>query len=369
MRNAVIVLPTYNEADNVANLIPRIFALQNLTEFCIKVLVVDDNSPDGTQAVVEKLKLEHEELHITTGPKRGLGEAYKRGFAYAFEYLDPELLFEMDADCQHDPSFIPLFIHLTEFGFSLIIGSRFAPGGDTPDFSAWRKFISISGNWMIRFFGGISRIQDCTSGYRCMKADIVRKCDLSGLSTRGYSFQSSLLFELLRNNARVIEVPIIFYDRKRGMSKLSFADQIEFLINIARIRFKQSKEFIKFAIVGLSGVIVNVGLYYALTRFARINEAYAQPVAVEASIITNFMFNQAWTFRRRNTANGTAGKFLQFHVIAGLAGVLNYGVFLFLLRYTGMFDLVANLCAIACGVIINYSLNSRWTWKTISQKI
>lgn len=235
---ACIILPSYNEADSIERVVTGIFSQSDkVPSHELHVLVVDDNSPDNTQGIVRKLMAHHPRLHLLTGAKKGLGEAYKRGMDYAVRHLSPDLIFEMDADGQHDPDLIPRFITLANKGFSLVIGSRFAAGGATPDFNLWRKAISKTGNWAIRFLGGIPAIRDCTSGYRCIKTEYLTRCNLSFLSSRGYSFQSSLLCELLRNGVRVIEVPIIFSDRTRGKSKLSLRDQIEFLWNIPKIRF------------------------------------------------------------------------------------------------------------------------------------
>lgn len=244
---ACIVLPTYNEADNIPVIIPKIFEQQKrVKSHELHVLVVDDNSPDGTRYVVEDLMLNYPNLHLITGPKQGLGEAYKRGITWTIDNIKPDLVFEMDADLQHDPDLIPLFITLTGYGFSLVIGSRFAPGGSTPDFSFRRRLISRVGNWMVRFFGGIPRITDCTSGYRCIKSELIRKCDFSYLGARGYSFQSSLLCELMLNGARVVEIPIIFPDRKIGKSKLSLRDKVEFLVIIPCLLFKKKRQSIKY---------------------------------------------------------------------------------------------------------------------------
>jgi dolichol-phosphate mannosyltransferase len=145
----------------------------------------------------------------------------------------------MDADLQHDPSLLPLFVMLANYGFSLVIGSRFLPSGATPDFPWYRKLISFAGTRLVRMFGGLPALSDCTSGFRCIKVDVLRKCDLGGLASRGYAFQSSLLCELLRNGARVIEVPIVFDKRRWGKSKLSIRDQMEFLSNLLKMRFRR----------------------------------------------------------------------------------------------------------------------------------
>jgi dolichol-phosphate mannosyltransferase len=236
---ACVILPTYNEVENVTQVIPAVFqqAAKISSSHELHVLVVDDDSPDGTHAAVKKLQRKYKNLHVIGGMKRGLGDAYKRGITYALKHLSPDVIIQMDADGQHDPEKLPQFIALSNSGISLVIGSRLAPGGETPDFSLWRKFLSHFGNWLIRSLGGVRKIHDCTSGFRCIKADVVKKCDLTRLSTRGYSFQSSLLSELLRNNATFIEIPILFKPRMHGISKLAFKDQLEFLLNIVKIRF------------------------------------------------------------------------------------------------------------------------------------
>jgi len=238
-RIGCIVLPTYNEAENVRELIPAIFEESGkISTHDLHVLIVDDSSPDGTAGVVRELMGVYPRLHLISGEKRGLGEAYKRGITHALKEFQPELIFEMDADLQHDPAMLPLFVTLANSGFSLVIGSRFISGGMTPNFGWYRKFISHIGTRLVRLFGGIDALTDCTSGYRCLKADVLAKCTLGGLATRGYSFQSALLCEMIRNGARVIEVPIVFQERKRGKSKLSLPDQIEFVINLLRLRMR-----------------------------------------------------------------------------------------------------------------------------------
>lgn len=235
-----VVLPTYNEAENVKVVIPCIFAqADRIPTHDLHVVVVDDNSPDGTAAVVRDFMGTFPKLHLLTGEKKGLGDAYQRGMAYAMKALQPDLIFEMDADLQHDPTLLPSFVVLANKGFGLVIGSRFISGGATPNFGWYRTLISLSGTWLVRLFGGLPALTDCTSGYRCIQSALLAKCDLRGLATRGYSFQSSLLCELIRNGARVIEVPIIFRERTTGKSKLSLRDQTEFLTNLFRMRFKR----------------------------------------------------------------------------------------------------------------------------------
>ena len=237
---ACVVLATFNEAENIRILVPKIFQeAGEIRTHALHIVVVDDNSPDGTAEAVRELTNAHRNLHLLVGEKKGLGEACKRGIAYAIQELRADLVIQMDADLQHDPSLLPLFVTLSNSGFSLVIGSRFADGGATTNFPWYRKLTSRMGTYLVRLFGRLPALSDCTSGYRCAKADLITKCNLGSLSSRGYSFYSSLLCELVRNGARIVEVPIVFGKRTYGKSKLSFRDQTEFLTNLLRLRFGQ----------------------------------------------------------------------------------------------------------------------------------
>jgi len=363
-KNACIVLPTYNEAENIPVIIPKIFEQQSrISSHHLHIIVVDDKSPDGTGQIVKNIQKDYPDLHILEDKDNGLGEAYIKGMTYAIDKFDADVIIQMDADLQHDPEMLPLFLTLYNFGFTLVVGSRFAPGGQTPEFSLYRKFLSSFGNFLVRLFSGIPRIHDCTSGFRCIKSELIEKCDFSDMSVRGYSFQSSLLYELLRNGAKILEIPIIFEARKYGTSKLAFRDQVEFLINLLRIRFHKSKEFFKFCVVGTSGVFVNMGLFIILTRWFGFVLEYASPIAIEISIISNFILNNIWTFRSRGVKSSLLKRFVRFHIVAFSAGVVNYITLLSFVYGLGLMDVIANLIGIAAATVVNYILNSRWTWK------
>jgi len=361
---ACIVLPTYNEQENIPILLPRIFTQAvAVTSHELHVLVVDDHSPDGTAEVVKEFMHSFPHLHLITGEKKGLGDAYKRGMVHAIQELHADVIFEMDADLQHDPEFIPLFITLYNQGFTLVIGSRFLPGSAMPKISAYRKFLSLSGNWLIRVFSGLPRLRDFTSGYRCIKASLIEKCDFRYLSTTGYSFQTSLVFELLRNGARVIEIPILFPDRKYGKSKLSFPDQVEFILNILKLRFRESYEFVRFLIIGISGLVVNLGIYLFLTRQIHLVYQIAAIFALEGSILSNFFMDNIWAFRGKQIYQNIFFKILKYHS-HNIAGVLvNYAFLLCLVDLFHIYDIYAYVLGIAIGVVINYSILALLAWK------
>jgi dolichol-phosphate mannosyltransferase len=368
-KNACIILPTYNEAKNVSVLIPQIFDQQSqIQSHHLIVIVVDGKSPDGTGKVVKSLQKRYLYLHLLEDRDNGLGEAYIKGMKYAIDNFDADVIIQMDADLQHDPKMLPIFLTLYQFGFTLVVGSRYVQGGQTPEFTFYRKFLSGLGNFLVRLFSGVPRIHDCTSGFRCIKSELIEKCDFSDMSVRGYSFQSSLLYELLRNGAKILEIPIIFGARIYGTSKLAFRDQIEFLANLFRIRFHKSREFLKFCIVGTSGVFVNMGLLILFTRMFGLLIEYASPIAIELSIISNFVLNNIWTFRTRLVKTSLLKRLLRFHIVAFSAGIVNYIILLSLHYGLGFMDIIANLIGIAAATIVNYVLNSRWTWKKYSER-
>ena len=231
---ACLVLPTYNEAENVRVVLPQIFAgAQRIPSHELHVLVVDDNSPDGTADVVREAMRANSHLHLITGEKRGLGDAYKRGMAHVVEHLGAAVVLEMDADGQHSPALLPDFIRSCAAGERrLVIGSRFIEGAAMPDFGLGRRILSHAGSALVRLCGGL-QVSDCTSGYRCFVAELLRRCDFRWLPTRGYSFQTAILFELVRNGAKVVELPLVFAPRLSGESKLKLRDCLEFLSTLA----------------------------------------------------------------------------------------------------------------------------------------
>jgi len=363
IKNVCVVLPTYNEAENIKTILDQTFSNQKrLDNYSLSVLVVDDNSPDNTKDIVQQLMATYPKLAQLNGDKKGLGDAYKRGINFALKTLDADLIVQMDADGQHDPDLIAGFVKMTE-RYDVIIGSRFIEGASTPHFSYRRKIMSKVGNFLIRYLGGAYVVKDCTSGYRVIKKEVLEKCQLSAFPTKGYSFQSWLICELLRKGAVIKEMPIIFKKRLTGDSKLTFRDQLEFLVNIVRIRFANSEEFVNYCLVGASGVVVNLSVYYSLTRFLDINVLLSSPIAIEASLLTNFLLHNYWTFRDRRTKKTLVSRLLSFHVVAGVAGLINYLMFVALISLLLINDILAVLFGIGAGIIFNYTGNSLWTFR------
>ena len=239
--NVTIVLPTYNEAENISDLLNEIFKVaQDLENFEINTLIVDDKSPDGTADVVKSLQANNSKIFLLENNTRGLGNAYRAGFKYAIENLNPEILVEMDSDFSHSPAKLKELLSPINEGYDFVIGSRYIKGGSIPEnWALIRKLNSKYGNVFARFIAGLRHVKDCTSGYRAIKTDIIKKIDLDNLNVNGYAFQMNILYECVNLGAKTHEIPINFIDRVKGKSKLSIKDVKEFMINSFILFFKR----------------------------------------------------------------------------------------------------------------------------------
>jgi dolichol-phosphate mannosyltransferase len=359
----VIVVPTYNERENIQALIPALEEQLSRLRHTGHILVVDDNSPDGTGDAVRALMQGRPNLHLLPGEKRGLGAAYIRGMRHALDVLAAELVIEMDADFSHDPADVPRLLEALQSPADFVIGSRYVPGGSIPSTWGWhRRLNSRGGNLVARYVAGLYHVRDCTAGFRVIRASVLRRIDFGALRVRGYAFQIALLHQAVRLGARVKEIPVHFADRKIGESKLGLRDILEFLVNAWWIRLWSARTFIKFGIVGASGVAVNLAAFSALIA-AGTNPLLASPLAVEVSILWNFMLNNAWTFRYRPKVEHVGIRGLKFNIISLLSLAVTFVTFLGLSRLFPAQSLALNqLLAIIPAAAVNYFLNSYWTF-------
>lgn len=224
----LVVIPTYNEAANIAEAIQRV---RDATD--ADVLVVDDNSPDGTADLVESLAQGLPAggggVHVLRRPgKAGLGSAYRAGFAWGKE-KGFEIMVEMDADLSHDPAALPSLLEQIDRGADLVIGSRYVPGGSIPDWAWHRKALSRWGNRYASAMLGLA-VADCTAGYRAYRSSLLDALDLESIRADGYGFQIEMTYRAVGAGARVVEVPIAFTDRTRGTSKMSSRIIVEALL-------------------------------------------------------------------------------------------------------------------------------------------
>jgi dolichol-phosphate mannosyltransferase len=364
----VIIVPTYNERKNIELLIPSLEREFSQIHHQMSILVVDDNSPDGTGDCVRALIATYPNLHLITGEKKGLGAAYIRGMRYALDRLGAQAVMEMDADFSHKPEDVPRLIAQLDEGADFVIGSRYVQGGKIPEnWGTLRKAISKWGNIFARYLAGLYRVRDCTAGFRAIRASLLRQIDFSVITVKGYAFQIALLHQAMIHNAVIRELPVEFVDRVRGDTKLSLSDIKEFLINVWWIRFQASKTFLKFAAVGLSGVAVNLSIFIFLTRMG-LSKYIASPLAIEVSIVNNFLLNNYWTFKHRNASGTILLKGLKFKSVSLLALIISYISFLlfnFIFPATPAY--VNQAMAIIPATVVNYFLNFYWTFKDKSR--
>jgi dolichol-phosphate mannosyltransferase len=227
----LIIIPTYNELENLRPLLETVFSNAPETD----ILIVDDNSPDGTGKLADQIHEEDPRVQVLhRAGKLGLGTAYIAGFKYAIEH-NYDAAFEMDADFSHNPRYLPDFLQAIERA-DLVIGSRYVAGGGTPNWSFMRRIISGGGNIFARFMLGIP-VHDCTAGYRCYRREVLESIGLDTVQSQGYAFQVEMAYRVMKQGFKIVEIPIIFMDRRVGKSKMSRKIFIEALLYVMRTRF------------------------------------------------------------------------------------------------------------------------------------
>jgi dolichol-phosphate mannosyltransferase len=227
----LICLPTYNEAENLE---PMVRALRALELEDLHVLVIDDNSPDGTGDIADRLAAADDHVHVLhRARKQGLGPAYLAGFRRALE-LGAERIFEMDCDFSHDPSDVPRLAAAAE-GADLVLGSRYVAGGGIRNWGLVRRFISRGGSLYAQILLQLG-IRDLTGGFKCYRRRVLEGIDLEAVRSRGYAFQIETTYRALRAGFRVVEVPITFVDREVGGSKMSRSIVVEAIWKVPLLR-------------------------------------------------------------------------------------------------------------------------------------
>lgn len=391
-KQAVIIIPTYNERANILKVVPKLQAtFKKIKDWQMSILVVDDTSPDKTYDAVKDMQKEYKNLHlIINKEKAGLGGAYLKGMDHAFNKLNAEVVFEFDADLSHDPAKIPEFLKAIEDGADLVLGSRYIPGGAIPEnWGLHRKFLSVVGNLTIASVLTNFSLRDWTTGFRALTKEVYDAVheELGAERFSGYTFQIGFLHKAVQKGFEIEEVPFVFVDRTIGESKLG----AEYIINTLKYIFKArimeifKHKVFKFMIVGGFGALVqlvSLQLFRAvlpdfqlafLTSFL-----LATLLSIETAIVSNFIFNNIWTFSDlRLSAAEIPAKFFQFNltslgslliqmVIAALGEFTIGLMFLFSLPIlnipidTGM---IFAMVGILVGMFWNFFAYTTFIWK------
>lgn len=235
MPQVQVIVPTYNEAENIGELVPMLLDLP----LDLGVIVVDDNSPDGTGTLADALAEENPGYVsvVHRAGKLGLGTAYLAGFVVALKE-GSQFVMTMDADFSHHPRYIPAMVAAGEAGADLVIGSRYAPGGSNPDFPLYRRVLSQSANLIARTLLGL-HARDATAGFRCYRREVLETLPLETIFSSGYSFLVEMLFLVQQAGFKVAEVPICFEDRRKGLSKISQQEIFRAGYTVFRLMFRR----------------------------------------------------------------------------------------------------------------------------------
>lgn len=358
----VVIIPTYNERENIIELLTKLESVRKkVISHEVHFLVVDDSSPDGTQEVVGEYGKSHKHVHILTGKKEGLGKALLRGMEYAANQLGADIIGQIDADLSHDPKKLPEFFRALASGYDFVIGSRYIQGGGIPEnWGTHRKIYSVLGNAFVRYGLGYSRVHDWTGGYRVYNKKYYEALAPQLSRYNGYVFQIAFLHKAIQMGARVFEVPFHFTDRRFGHSKIAPSQYIRDVLRYVATH----GTFSKFLTVGVLGFIINTFVLELLVWLG-FHPAAGSAIGAECAIVSNFIFNNAWTFRHKKIiGDRKVGKFLQFNLtsLAGLviqSGTVWLGSFLFGVESYRLYYVVG----VAAGLTVNYMMYSKVIWK------
>ena len=352
-----IIIPTYNERDNITPLVERID--HALSGYDYEIVFVDDGSQDGTAELATALSTDYPVKVMVRQGKRGLASAVVDGLKQA----TGQIMGVMDADLQHPPEVVPDLLREIKGGVDIAIASRYIEGGGCQGWGLTRRIMSKAAIVLAHLLLPSTRqIKDPISGFFMFKRPVVAHAHLK---PTGFKILLEILMEGEFHNA--VEVPFTFRIRSGGQSKLNARQQVDYLKHVSSLMKRKGElgRFLKFCLVGLSGVLVNMGLLWLLTEFAGLFYLLSAAVSIETSIISNFILNDYFTFRDRRlpTAKSFLNRLLKFNLVS-LAGLgVNMGVLWLLTEVFGIYYLLSNLCGIAVATLWNYLVNTWWTWK------
>ncbi len=373
MDKVVIVMPAWNEAENIKEMVdvllnkefPSIKADMNL-------LVVDNHSADGTDKIVEEAGKKFKNVHLIEQDKPGLGWAYVRGMQYAMDTLHADAILEMDADFQHPPRFVKPMVEAYLNGADYAIGSRYIKGGSVPtQWAASRKAVSFFGNLFIRTVLLNFKIHDLTTGFRLSRVKgVLDKIDLEKLMDLDrFAYKVDLLYQCLKNSKKTIEVPLAFAARTKEKSKFNWKEMVATFTVAIILGIKDKQRFLKFGIVGGTGFVVNfVGL--ELLKRVGFSTYFATLLATEAAIISNFIFNNIWTFKDKiiTSFKDLVIQFLKFNFASLFAVIVQPIIVTGAVRLFGDTSFIHFLALIFDLVFVvipyNYDVYNLFIWKT-----
>ena len=371
MDKVVIVMPAWNEAENIKKMI-EVLVKQEFPKINadMQLLVVDNHSTDATTKIVEDAAKAYNHVHIIQQKKSGLGWAYVAGMEYAVNELHADAVMEMDADFQHPPRFVKPMVDAYLAGADYCIGSRYIKGGSVPsEWAASRKAVSFFGNLYIRLVLLNFKIHDLTTGFRLTRVKgVLDKIDLEKLHDLDrFAYKVDLLYQSLKNSKKTVEVPLEFASRTLEKSKFNWKEMTSTFALATILGIKDKQRFIKFGTVGFVGYLINAITLKILTAAGSPN-LIAWSLPVELSIISNFILNNAWTFKSEKitgvgalikkflTFNGTSLGALLIQTVAGIVSDKVLG--------TGARQITLPFIIVFLVLPFNYLMYNLVIWKT-----
>jgi len=360
-----VIIPTFNEEENIAAIIGAVNEVFRQSGIRGEVLVVDDSSKDRTIPIVQEIAGQNGNVRlIVRKDDHGLSQSVVEGFGKARS----DILQVIDADFSHPPELIPRFYEAVRDGADIAIGSRYMKGGDIEQWPLKRRVISLGATAFGRML--FPEVTDPVSGFFAVRREVVAGAPLA---PRGYK----ILMEVLGRGRwhSFVEIPFVFRDREEGTSKLRLDTMVDYLRQCAGIaRFTVTRragpvwdewvKIVRFGLVGFSGIFVNMGLLYALTEIAGLYYLVSAAIAIELSIVNNFIWNDVWTFKSAGDLRfeRKVQRFASFQAVSVGGLAINMVVLYLLADIAGVYYLVANLAGILIAFAWNYGVNRHYTW-------
>src|SRR3989344_970033 len=394
----VVNIPTYNEKENIEEIINKVLDQnKKIPQVDLHVLVSDSHSADGTGDIVKRMSRENSRVHYLDVKERGIGVGLIKGHRFSLNKLKADILAQMDGDLSHDPSTLPKMLRYIQEGYDLVNGSRSMAGGK--NLLGWhRRFFSRGMSLYCRLVWGTFNLTEYANSYRMFTKKLFKKINFNNVpwKSKTYIVQPAFLYAALISGARIKEVPIIFEDRKKGYSKAQIVAYILDVIKFGvKVRFQKSKTIIKFLMVGSASYVINAFLLGILNRgdlfflpfldeplllivpsigsaphflfitFDRL--LVSSIIAIQASIIFNFIFHDNWTFKYRSRKGPKIRRFLKFNLTSIGSPLIQLLSILFFARVFNLHEQIGLAIGVIIGLSFNYTVNLLWIWKAPEQ--
>lgn len=372
MQKIVIVMPVWNEAENIKKMVKQLLEVEFPTiDADMHLLVVDNHSKDETEQIVKDASKKYKKVSIIQQQNSGLGWAYVSGFKYAINNLKADAVLEMDGDFQHPTRFVKPMVDAYLNGAEYCIGSRYVKGGSIPkEWALPRRAVSYFGNLFIRFVLLKFSIHDLTTGFRLSKVKgVLDQIDFDNLmELNRFAYKVDLLYQCIKNSKKTVEVPLEFAPRTMEKSKFNAKEMIATFKVAIILGIKDKIRFIKFGIVGGTGFLVNY-LGLELLKIAGLSTYWSTLLATELAIISNFTFNNIWTFKDKEIKRfkDIVVQFIKFNLTSIFAVIFQPLIVLLgtnLFGDTSFVRLASLLFALIFVLIYNYTVYNLFIWRT-----